>query len=734
MSRTVKTFCRLCPACCGMDLTVDLAGQRIERIVGDHEHRQSMGFACIKGLVAEEAHHDPQRLLRPLKRMPDGTFDEIALEEALDEIAASLARIIEQNGPDAVAGYRGTLNYLNTTANHMLSDWLRSLGSRSLYSTISIDQSAKWVAAERMGMWAAGTQNFESSDVMLVFGSNPFVTMTTPTFPTRNPHKRLRKAKQRGLKLIVVDPRRTETAKQADLVLQLLPGEDVTVAAGLLNVILSEGWHDAGFCARWANGLEELQQAVSAFPPDYVERRAGVSAGDLREAARLFAAAGRGTAVSGTGPDMGPHSNLAEHLIQALNVICGRFPRAGEKVVNPGVIGPRVKKVAMAIAPSRGFEKAPTGARGISMLFGERITANLIDDIVTPGEGQVRAMFVMGGNPAGAIPDTRRTAAGLSSLDLLIAIEPYMTETARLAHYILPPRLQYESSGITSRVFESSMFEEPFAQYTPAILRDPAGSELCDDWYPLWAVATRLGKDVVLDGVTLPRTHCPSNDDLIRIIARNGSVAVDEIMSAPGGAVFDVDEQIVADAGDGASASARFELLPVDVSRELEHALASASYADGYGFRLGVRRMREVQNTMYRRLPSIRARNPYNPAWLSNEDFDRLELCDGDWVRISSEEGSIIARAKPDPDLRSGVVSITHGFGGLDGDGGFDLVGARVNDLISMERHIETINAMPRMTGIPVDVIRLAPKEADFADILAAGRRDFQSDLLENAK
>ncbi|MBW8835350.1 MAG: molybdopterin-dependent oxidoreductase, partial [Burkholderia sp.] len=558
-----RSFCRLCPGYCGVELSIDRLRGRIEKIVGDHDHRQTMGFACIKGLVAEEAHHGPQRLLRPLKRNADGSFSEIALEQALDEIAERLRAIIATHGADAVAGYRGTLNYLHTTANHMLSDWLRSLGSRSLYSTISIDQSAKWVAAERLGTWAAGTQNFESSDVMMVFGSNPFVTMTTPTFPTRNPQIRLRRGKQRGVKLIVVDPRRTETAKQADLVLQLLPGEDVAVAAGMLRVILSEGLHDQGFCTRWVNGLEDLRLAVEPFEPEYVATRAGVPVADLRAAARMFANARRGTAVTGTGPDMGPHSNLAEHLIQALNVVCGRFPRAGEAVPNPGVIGSRLRKTAQAISPSRGFESSPRGARGIGMLFGERITANLVHDITEPRDGQVRALFVLGGNPAGAIPDTRRTARALSSLDLLVAVEPHMTETARLSHYILPPRLQYERSDITSRIFEGSMFEEPFAQYTPRLLDDPPRSDLCEDWFPLWAVMARLDRTITLDGVELGRSNPPSNDDLIRILARNGAVPIDEVMAVPGGKVFEIPPQFVEEAE--ADSTGRFELLPDDV-------------------------------------------------------------------------------------------------------------------------------------------------------------------------
>jgi anaerobic selenocysteine-containing dehydrogenase len=337
------------------------------------------------------------------------------------------------------------------------------------------------------------------------------------------------------------------------------------------------------------------------------------------------------------------------------------------------------------------------------MLFGERITANLIDEIETPGEGQIRALFVLGGNPAGAIPDTRRTVRALSSLDLLVAIEPYRSETARIADYVLPPRLQYERSDISSRVFEGSLFEEPFCQYTPKLLADPTGSDLCDDWYPLWGVAKRLGRPFRLDGVELDYRTAPDNDDLIQILARHGSVPLGEIMAIPGGAVFPVPPQTIEEPP--AEARERFELLPGDIAEELRQSYAAATYVGEFGFRLSVRRMREAHNTMYAHSSEIRKRRPYNPAHLSEQDFASLELADGDWVQITSEEGSIVTRARVDRDLRNGVVSITHGFGGLDGDS-FEQAGARVNDLISLERHVEAINVMPRMTGIPVNVTR----------------------------
>jgi len=224
-------------------------------------------------LQAPDAHNGPQRLLNPLKRMPDGAFQSIALEQALDEIGEQLRRIIERAGPDAIAAFRGTQSGLNSTANYMLPAWLRAIGSPSFFSTMTVDQSAKWVTVERLGTWAAGRHPFHDSDVLMVIGGNPLVSISTVGFDTINVARRIKEAKARGTKLIVIDPRFTETARHADLFLQPRPGEDPAIVAGLLRILERELW---GRGVTAVAGVDEV--GVGALAGPVIAAAAGGSA------------------------------------------------------------------------------------------------------------------------------------------------------------------------------------------------------------------------------------------------------------------------------------------------------------------------------------------------------------------------------------------------------------------------------------------------------------------------
>ena len=300
------TTCRICAGKCSLRLTLDDSG-RIISARGDRTDPLTSGYACFKGLQLHEAHYSPERLHHPLKRTPDG-FERIPLDQALDEISQLIAMLAAESGPAAIGAFKGTMNYTNFLANALLPAFVRALGSPAFYSTMTIDQSAKWVTFERLGGWAAGKQAFDTADVLLLVGTNPLVSLSTFNIVLQDPARQLRAAKARGLKLDVIDPRRTETAYHADVHLRPWPGEDPTVLAGLLNLVLARGWHDAEFCADHAEGLAELRGAVRAFTPDYVAARAGIPESDLLAAASAFAEpfpdgrGKRGSAASGVGP------------------------------------------------------------------------------------------------------------------------------------------------------------------------------------------------------------------------------------------------------------------------------------------------------------------------------------------------------------------------------------------------------------------------------------------------
>ena len=698
MARDVVTSCRICAGQCSLILTLDQG--EVTAVRGDKDNPVTRGYACIKGLTAHQAHHSDKRILRPLKRMPSGEFREIPLEQALTEIAQTLSAIIERDGADAVAGFRGTMSYSNALANAMLPAWLQALGSHSFFSTMTIDQSAKWVSAERLGSWAAGRDAFALSDVLLLVGTNPLVSLSTFNFPLQNPMKSLKEARARGLKLVVIDPRASETARFADVHLQPLPGEDVHVLAAILHVIISRGWHDRAFCDQWVAGFDSFVEALAPFTPQRVAARSGVTAAEIEAAAAAFAAPlngrlPRGSAASGTGANMIHHANLAEHLVECLNVVCGRYAREGDPVMNPGVLSTAHSRRAQVVPPGRSWERGWQDEHGWGIIFGERMSATLPDAILGQGRGKVRALIVDGGNPVTALPGAARVAQAFAALELLVAIEPFMTETARLAHYILPPPLMFERHDIGSRDYESIVLFQPYAQYAEPVMTPPAGSETIDDWRVFWELARRLGRPLSLSGEPLPMDSAPDSEALLALMLKHSAVPYPEIRAATAGRLFTVPPMTVLPAE--ADTTARFAVAPDDVLSELAAVAAeSVPTSPEFPLRFACRRVRDVQNSMYHHLPGIAARMDGNPAWFNEQDMAALGLTPGDLVQISSRHGTVTARAEADPALRPGVVSINHGWD--------DSEGVNVNHLTDLNAQRDTINAMPVMTGFAVRV------------------------------
>jgi anaerobic selenocysteine-containing dehydrogenase len=513
----------------------------------------------------------------------------------------------------------------------------------------------------------------------------------------QNPVKALKEAKARGVRLLVIDPRRTETAAFADLHLQPLPGEDAALVAGMLHLIFDRGWTDEAFCARHAEGIEALRAAVDPFTPEEVARRCDISAEALVEMTRAFAAPHadgrrkRGAAVSGTGPDMGPWSNLAEHLVECLNVLCGRFAREGDRIGNPGVLGPRWPRRAQAVAPARSWESGWRDAWGHGLLMGERMTAALPEAILGTGTGAVRALIIDGGNPVNALADTRRAADAFARLPLLVSIDPFFNETSRLAHYIMPPPMMLERADIRSRDWEAYTLHEPYSQFSEAVLAPPAGSELIDDWRVFWELARRTGHAVSFDGVPIDMEAPPSQDSLFRILLRHSAFSADELLGETRGAVFRCEPILV---GPADADSPRFQLAPADITADL--AALAAAHRPAEALRLVCGRIRDVQNSMYHDLPAIARRMTTNPLAMHPDDMAERGLQNGDTATVATAHGRISVTAVADKGLRRGVVTLNHGWG--------DGRGVNVNALTSLTEGRQAINAMPVLSGFDVEV------------------------------
>jgi anaerobic selenocysteine-containing dehydrogenase len=686
------TFCRICSPLCGV--LVDVEDGRVVGVTGDPDHPLTRGFTCTKGRHLGALHHAPERFLTAQRNGPDGLAP-IATAQAIDEVAARLCAVRDEHGPESIALFVGTSSYTAALTYTFAGAWLRAVGSHHRYSTMTIDQSAKWVAQARLGTWAGGRQRFEDADVWLLAGTNPLVSLQggdLTGFPVHDPVRRLEEARARGLRLVVVDPRRSEVAAHADLHLQIVPGTDAALFAAMLRLLLDhDDLHDAAFCAQWADGVDALRAAVDPLTPDVAARVTGVDADSIVEAARMFGGAARGMAKTGTGPDMGPHANVAEHLAQALNVVCGRFPRAGDRYAGSGVLSGRRRLRAQPFPPNRSWEHGYQTAGGVGLLMGELPSPMLPDEILdAPERDRVRALVVSGGNPAVAFPDEARIVEALQHLELLVTIEPFPTETAQLAHYVIAPAMALERSDDT-RGYEH-LFSESFAQFTPPLLERPG--DVIEDWEFFFELAMRMGLVLnVGSRVWEPGASRPATEELLESFAHRAQVPYDAVRAAPHGVELDVAPTVIGPADEGATA--RFDLLAPDVEDEVRVALDALVRAPAPGegarpFLLCVRRRRHVMNSLGRGLPGA---PPGNPCSVHPDDLAALGVTEGSLLELTTDAGSVTAVAEADPTLRRGVVTLTHCHGDV----------AR---LLTLTDHLQPISAMPWMSAVPVTLAR----------------------------
>lgn len=723
MLREARSLCRLCHVGCAMVLTIN-ENDRIADIRGDKDNEVSQGYACFKGLQAASAHHGPERLRHSLKRRPDGSYAEIPSEVALDEIAEKIGMIRARDGNDAVALYLGGGGMFSAAAMPMYGSFMAAIGSGSFYSPATLDQPGKGISIGRMGMWLAGAHDMDQADVALLIGTNPLITHQALGFLVNNPTRRLKAAKASGMKLICIDPRKTETAGHADLHLQPYPGEDSAILAGLLRIILTEGWEDSAFCAEHVGeeGMAGVRSAVAPFTPECVESRAGLSPGQLRACAELFARDHkRGPAIMATGGSFAPFANLTQHLVDLLNILCGRLRRPGDRLpIN--MFAPPGASRAEVMPAMRPWEKvAPSRIRGIGSLYGQKLTPTLAEEILKPGEGQVRALIVAGGNPVAVVPDQQRMATAMRALDLSVTIDPWLTASARLSDYVIAPRLIYERPDFLFS-YPGTLFQDcSFARYTPAVIAPPPGSDVVDDWYVFWAIASRLGEQIIYDDkVPLDMAAAPTTEQLLEIRTRGARVTLDELKDYPQGHVFrDHPDTVVAPALP--DADARFDVMPADVAAELadywgngQRAAVGNRYESERGERtrdeskafrylLSSRRSRYVFNSTLNQLPDVVKRRPYGVVYMNPADLEKEGIRSGTAVRLQSDHGRIAVILEADASMRHGVISMIHGSDDFDEK---TRTTTNINALIDVERDFGSINVLPRMSAIPVNIVQ----------------------------
>ena len=702
--QTTTTFCRVCHASCPME--VDVQDNRVIAVRGVMDDPLFEGYTCIKGRQIPDQMADPNRLRAAMRRRPDGTFEEVASSEALDGIAAELRRIIDTYGPRAVASYTGTGGYQNSVAVPTARAFHDGLGSSSFYTSVTIDQPAKGLAGLRLGGWEAGYNSFTDSDVHMAIGYNSMVSSYAPIggLQGTNPFVVMRRRKAEGMKLIVVDPRRTELAAFADIHLQIRPGQDATLMAGMIRIVLEEGLQDHEFCERWMSQMGELHAAVDGFTLDVVAERCQLAADDIVAATRMFAAGPRGTAGTGTGPNMAAHSSLSEHLVVVLNTILGRVNREGDLLENGLLLYPEAPHRAQATAPREPARGPHARIRNLRGYRGEMPTATLAEEILTPGEGRIRALIVSGGNPAVAFPDHELTLRALDDLELLVVIDYRMTPTAEFADYVIAPTMALERADVPHLM--DRWFRAPYTNYTePVVERD---GDVLNEWEVFWELASRLGSELPLPGGSPDMTVRPTTDEIIDRSYAGSRMPLDEVRANK--RTVHMNMQLVVQPAEEGS-TARFTPAPDDLMAELAEVLAETSTTfagsdvSAYPFRLVSRRLKHVLNSTGTELPGLARKGTTNPAYMNPLDVAELGLTNGEIIEISSPQSVLLGVVEGADDVKRGVISMAHSWGGRSlTDEKVRDIGSPTSRLVSVDVGHDPVTGMVVSSAIPVAV------------------------------
>lgn len=724
MPETRPTICRLCIAHCGVLATVD--NGRLTRVDGDPGNPLFKGYTCPKGRALPDLHNDAGRLLHSLKRDADGRHAPIDSDQAIDEIALTLGSIIAEHGPRSVALYIGT-NSLPYPASAITANaFMRAIGSPMFFTSNTIDQPGKQIAASAHGHWLGGDQNFDQADVWMLVGVNPVISKAAGV-PGQNPAQKLKEAAARGMQLIVIDPRVSETARRAAIHIRPRPGEDPAILAGMIRAIIDEGLYDKAFVADNVAGFEALRAHVAPFTPAHVADRADIPPGQLIEAARVFASGRRGAVNTGTGQSFSMHNNITEYLALALNSICGRWGRAGERVTRPNAMLPAWTPKAQAFAPYAGWGYGEhMRVRGLTDAACGMPTAALADEILLPGDGQVKALICVGGNPMVAWPDQRKTERALASLDLLVTLDPLMSATARIADYIIAPKLTLETPGM-SQGAEMIKFFSPgvgypcaYAQYSPPVVEPPEGSDVIEEWQFFHGLARRMGlalQVVVYFGFgrfmesppvvfTLDGSETPDTEQLFQRMCATARIPFDEVAAHPHGHIWEVEVTIAPRDPD---CDARLDVGNVTLLAELDQVAAADFRArhdtSRFPFRLIPRRHNNFMNSTGPTIARLNGGKPYNPALLHPDDLAGLGLAEGTAVKIETDFDYVYGIVEADPTLRRGLVAMTHAFGGLVEDAErFADMGCPTNRLVLTDVDYDPLTGMPRMGDIPVRI------------------------------
>jgi anaerobic selenocysteine-containing dehydrogenase len=706
------TFCRICEPLCGMVATVE--DGRLTQLRPDHEHPLSRGYACPKGIAMTEVQNDPDRVLHPLKRVGGpGEFERVSWAEAMEAIGMVLERIVRERGPCSVGWYMGNPGAFSYSHALWVKGFLDALETPHYYTAGSQDVNNRFAASALLygSPLVVPIPDLARTDFLFMVGANPLVSHGSVLSAPRV-REQLNAIVSRGGHVVVVDPRRTETARQFEH-LPIRPDADAWLLLSMLNVIFEEGLMDDDFVARWTAGAEALAERAAAYPPHQTERLTGLPAERVRETARAFAGAGHGTAYGRTGSCLGRFGTLVAFLLDALNAVTGNLDRPGGAVFGrpPIALDEIGEKAGLAT-----YGKTRSRFGGFPDVLGNLPATLLPREMTTPGERQIRAFFVSAGNPALSVPDGEALESALEQLELMVSLDIYVNETNRHAHYVLPATTFLEREDVP--VAFLGFYSTPFIQVTDRVV-EPAG-EAREEWEVIEELSRALGiapysmpalRRLARLGIRLtPRQLV---DLLLRVgpagdlfgLRRSG-LSLAKVARSVHGIVLDDEIATGVLRRKIRHRDGRVHLQEPAIASELERLESVNGERPDFPLKLiGLRELRSHNSWMHN-APLLMRGGRTHALRIHPADAERAGLEDGERARVVSEAGAVETAVKVTDEMTEGTVALPHGWGHR---GGWRLAnsqpGANVNLLApSHPDSLERLAGMAHLNGIPVRV------------------------------
>ncbi|GFG52203.1 formate dehydrogenase [Mycolicibacterium agri] len=716
------TFCRICEPLCGMIATVE--DGRLLALRPDKTHPLSAGFACQKGIAFTEVVNDPDRLTTPMRRGLDGSFTPVSWDEAMSDIAARLSDIHRRHGAGGIAWYFGNPGAFSYSHTLWLPMFVAATGMRMhLFTAGSQDVNNRFVASQLLygSALAMPVPDALRTDFLVVMGANPVVShgsvLTVPRIKDR-----MHDIVKRGGRVLVIDPRRTETAAQFEW-LGIVPDGDAFLLLSVLHVLFDEGLADRARIARQADGLDWLQRLAAPFSPEATAQHTGIAPDTVRSLARDLARTPRAAVYGRVGTSTGQNGTLTTYLIDAVNLVAGNLDVAGGSMFGRlGMPCERWLNIPGAALLRAVYRRRRSRIGGFPSVLMSEPAGLMAKEMTMPGRGQIKALFISAGNPVLSVPNGDELEEAMRGLELTVGIDLYVNETLAHCDYVLPAASMYERDDFPLAF--QTLQPTPFRQATEAVVA-PVGQartewEIIDElmarmWRrtPTLALLAAVRKLFGLFGSRLsPRLLVDAvirlGDDGDRFGLRRGGLTFSRLAAEhPHGKVLarNLRAGVLADVV--VYRGRKMRLRHREIADQVA-ALSRRRSPQNYPLRLIGMREARSENSWMHNSPLLMRGERTQRALMHVDDAAELHIDDGDVVRVLSEHGEIAVPVAATKDIVAGVIAIPHGWGHK-GTGGWRLAnsagGANVNRLMSSApEDIEALAGMARLTGVPVRV------------------------------